>query len=55
VPRWIGRTGLVLGGLTVIAGVSPFEYMAGPVAFLMLLPISLGLALGDKQHAAGGR
>ncbi len=58
VPRWIGRVGLVLGGLTVVAGVSPFEYMAGPVAFLMLLPVSLGLAFGDqayRQQAAGGR
>ena len=51
VPRWMGRVGLVLGGLTVLAGISPFEYMAGPIAFLLLLPVSLGFLLGDKQHA----
>ena len=50
VPRWMGLVGLVLGGLTVLLGVSPVEYMAGPVAFLMLLPISIGLAFGDKAY-----
>ena len=52
VPRWIGRTGLVLGGLTVLLGISPFEYMAGLTAFLFLLPVSLGFLVGDKQHRA---
>jgi hypothetical protein len=55
VPRWIGRVGLVLGGLTLLLGISPLEYMAGPVAFLFLLPVSLGLAFGDRTYAAGGR
>ena len=27
-PRWLGLVGLVLGGLTVVLGVSPLEYMA---------------------------
>ena len=52
VPRWIGRVGLVLGGLTVIAGVSPFEYMAIVPASLMLLISSIGYTVGDKQHRA---
>lgn len=55
-PRWMGRVGLVLGGLTVVAGVSPAEYMAIVPGVLWLLATSLGFLLGDKQHrAAGGR
>ncbi|GAA1912785.1 hypothetical protein [Nocardioides marmoribigeumensis] len=51
-PRWIGRVGLVLGGLTVLAGVSPAEYMAIVPGVLWLLATSLGFLLGDKQHRA---
>jgi hypothetical protein len=55
-PRWIGRVGLVLGGLTVFVGVGPAEYMAIVPGVLWLLATSLGFLLGDKQHrAAGGR
>ena len=28
-PRWLGRAGLVLGGLTLLVGISPLQYMAG--------------------------
>lgn len=55
VPRWIGLVGLVLGGLTVLVGISPLQYMAAPVAFLMLLPVSLGLAFGDRAYRSGTR
>ena len=51
-PRWIGRVGLVLGGLTVLAGVGPAEYMAILPGVLWLLATSLGFAFGDKQHRA---
>jgi hypothetical protein len=54
-PRWLGRVGLVLGGLTVLAGVGPAEYMAILPGVLWLLATSLGFLLGDKQHTAGGR
>jgi hypothetical protein len=50
VPRWIGRVGLVLGGLTVLLGVSPLEYMAGATGALMVLVTGLGFTVGDKQH-----
>jgi hypothetical protein len=51
-PRWMGLVGLVFGGLTVVAGVSPMEYVAALPAFLMMVPLSLGFLLGDKQHRA---
>ena len=48
VPRWIGRTSLVLGGLTVLAGISPLQYMAGLTGPLWLLVVAIGFAAGDK-------
>lgn len=50
VPRWIGRLGLVLGGLTVLLGVSPLEYMAGATGALWLIGTSLGFGLGDRSY-----
>lgn len=50
VPRWQGWTGLVLGGLTVLLGVSPMEYMAGMTGVLWLLVSSLGFLLGDRAY-----
>ncbi|GAB3772108.1 hypothetical protein FB382_002979 [Nocardioides ginsengisegetis] len=52
VPRWIGLVGLVLGGLTVLLGVSPLEYMAGVTGALWLLATSIGFLVGDRQHRA---
>jgi hypothetical protein len=49
VPRWIGRVGLVLGGLTVALGISPLEYMAGVTGALMVLVTGLGFTFGDRQ------
>ena len=49
-PRWIGRVGLVMGGLAVLLGISPLEYMAGPVAAVWLLVTSLGFLIGDRAH-----
>jgi hypothetical protein len=48
VPRWIGIVGLVLGGLTVLLGVSPLEYMSGVTGVLWLLVTALGFTVGDK-------
>lgn len=48
VPRWIGRTGLVLGGLTVLLGISPFQYMAGMTGPLLVLVVALGFCFGDR-------
>lgn len=50
VPRWIGRVGLVLGGLATLLGISPLEYMAGPVAALWLVVTSAGFLIGDRAH-----
>ena len=47
-PRWIGLVGLVLGGLTVLLGVSPLEYMAGMTGALWLLVTAIGFTVGDR-------
>ena len=47
-PRWIGRVGLVLGGLTVVLGVSPLEYLAGASGALLVLVTALGFRFGDR-------
>ena len=52
VPRWQGLVGLVLGGLTVLLGISPMEYLAGVTGVLWLLVSSLGFVLGDRAHRA---
>ncbi|WP_454042097.1 hypothetical protein [Cellulosimicrobium sp. Marseille-Q8652] len=48
-PRWIGVVGVVLGGLTLLAGVSPLQYMAGFVGPVWLVVTALGFALGDRR------
>lgn len=48
-PRWIGVVGLALGGIALLAGVSPFQYLAGFVAPVWLLVTALGFALGDRR------
>lgn len=50
VPRWIGRVGLVLGGLTLLLGISPFQYMAGMTGPLWLLVTAAGFYLGDRAY-----
>jgi hypothetical protein len=47
-PRWIGLVGLVLGGLTVLLGISPLEYMAGMTGPLWLLVSAIGFTAGDR-------
>jgi hypothetical protein len=48
-PRWIGVVGLVLGGITLLVGVSPLQYLAGFTGPLWLLVTALGFALGDRR------
>ena len=50
VPRWMGRVGLVLGGITVAFGISPLEYMAGMTGPLLLLVAGIGFTVGDRAH-----
>jgi hypothetical protein len=50
VPRWLGRTGLVLGGLTLLIGISPLQYMAGAVGPLWLLVTAVGFTAGDRAY-----
>ena len=50
VPRWMGITSLVLGGLTVVSGVLPVQYMAIVPGALWVLVISVGFLAGDKAH-----
>lgn len=50
VPRWIGLVGLVLGGLTLLLGVSPLQYMAGMTGPLWLLVTAAGFCFGDRAH-----
>ncbi|MEP9361967.1 hypothetical protein ABLE68_03305 [Nocardioides sp. CN2-186] len=48
VPRWIGRVGLVLGGLTVVLGISPLEYLAGAFGSLLVVVTAVGFTVGDR-------
>lgn len=48
VPRWLGVVSLVLGGLTLLLGISPLQYMAGMVGPVWLLVASLGFLFGDS-------
>lgn len=53
VPRWIGRVGLVLGGLTLLLGISPMQYMAGLTGPVWLLLTAVGFFVGDRAFRAG--
>lgn len=53
VPRWIGTVGLIMGALTLLMGISPLEYMAGPVGVLWLLVTAIGFTAGDKAYRNG--
>jgi hypothetical protein len=45
----------VLGGLTVLLGISPLEYMSGVVGALWLLATSIGFAFGDRRFRGTAR
>lgn len=48
-PRWLGWVGAVLGGLTLLLGISPLQYMAGFTGPLWLLVTAIGFAVGDRR------
>ena len=50
--RWLGWVGAVLGGLTLVLGISPLQYMAGMTGPIWLVVTALGLALGDRVTRA---
>jgi hypothetical protein len=52
-PRWIGWVAAVLGGITLLFGISPLQYMAGYIGPLMLLALGLGFAFGDRRARTG--
>ncbi len=51
-PRWIGWVGVVLGGLSLLFGLSPLQYMSGLVGPTWLLVTALGFAFGDRVRPA---
>ncbi|MCW2798218.1 hypothetical protein [Nocardioides sp.] len=47
-PRWIGWVAAVLGGITLLFGMSPLEYMAGFTGPVLVMVLGLGFAFGDR-------
>jgi len=47
-PRWLGWASVVLGGLTLVAGLSPLQYVAGFVGPVYVLVLGMGFAFGDR-------
>lgn len=52
VARWVGVVGLVFGGLSVLFGIAPLQYMAGLTGTIMLLAVAAGFTFGDRAHRA---
>lgn len=48
-PRWIGWVSAVLGGVTLLFGISPLQYMAGFTGPVLVLLLGLGFAFGDRH------
>lgn len=48
VAKWLGLVGLLGGGLTLLLGISPLQYMAGFTGPIGLVVVSLGFLVGDK-------
>lgn len=48
VARWLGIVGLVGGGITLLAGISPLQYMAGFTGPVGLTVVALGFLVGDR-------
>ena len=45
------RVGALLGGLTLLVGISPLQYMAGFTGPVLVLVMALGFAFGDRDPA----
>lgn len=52
-PRWIGWVGAVLGGITLLFGLSPLQYLAGFTGPVLVLALGLGFAFGDRRFRTG--
>ena len=52
VSRVVGAAGLLFGGLSLLTGIAPAQYMAGLTGTLMVLVVAGAFALGDKAHRA---
>ncbi|MDV2477523.1 hypothetical protein ACFWDA_18080 [Rhodococcus zopfii] len=50
VPRWLGWASVVLGGLTLLTGISPLQYMAGFVGPVWVLVAGLGFAVAARTR-----
>ena len=50
-PRWLGWVSLVFGGLIVVIGVSPLQYMAAMIGPIWLLVAAIGFSAGDRRVA----
>lgn len=48
-PRWVGWVAAVLGGLTLLFGISPLQYMAGFTGPVLVLLLGIGFAFGDRR------
>lgn len=53
VPRWIGIGGLGVGGVTLLVGISPLQYMAGMTGPIWLLATALAFTFGDRAFRRG--
>ena len=53
VARWMGIVGLVGGGLTLLIGISPVQYLAGFTGPIGLIVVALGFLVGDKAYRRG--
>jgi hypothetical protein len=53
VPRWIGIGGLGVGGLTLLLGISPLQYMAGMTGPIWLLATAVAFTFGDRAFRRG--
>ncbi|SDS23740.1 hypothetical protein [Jiangella sp. DSM 45060] len=49
-PRWIGWVAAVLGGLTLLLGISPLQYMAGMTGPVLVLVVAAGFVWGDRSR-----
>lgn len=52
-PRWIAWVAAVLGGITLLFGISPLQYMAGFTGPLLVLLMAVGFGFGDRRARAG--
>jgi hypothetical protein len=52
-PRWVGWSSAVLGGLTLLLGISPLQYLAGFTGPVLVLVLGLGFAFGDRRVRTG--